>query len=155
MDWLSFGVVAAGTLVIIVVRLAGPRVPEQRVADADLDLVREEDRARWRRLKLRAYRASRKQDDSRRLAAYRKAVAGGMSETDARARVRRDFPFYYLDPADRDIASCAGDDGNLPVILRERVNRNARILKPLLESEGSRFGSMNALIRSCIRKQVF
>ena len=155
MDWWISGVIAIGTIVILVVRFTGARVPDQRIADADLDLVREGDRAQWRRLKQRAYRADKRQDDFYRLAAYRKALAGGASEPEARARVRREFPFYYLNPADRDTEENSGDDGNLPVILRERVNRNARVIKPLMESEAERFRTMNALIRACIRKAAF
>ena len=155
MEWLLFGFVALGTIIILVVKFTGPAVPEQRIAEADLDLVREGDRARWRRLKLRAYRADKRQDDFFRLAAYRKAVAGGATELEARTRVRREFPFYYLDPADRDSGEYAGDDGSLPVVLRERVDANASIIKPLMESEGDRFRTMNALIRTCIRKSAF
>jgi hypothetical protein len=155
MEWLLFGFVALGTVIILVVKFAGPVVPEQRIAEADLELVREGDRARWRRLKLRAYRADKRQDDFFRLAAYRKAVADGASELEARARVRREFPFYYLDPAERDAGDYAGEDANLPVILRARINGNARVIKPLMESEGDRFRTMNALIRTCIRKGAF
>jgi hypothetical protein len=155
MEWLLFGFVALGTVIILVVKFTGPVVPEQRIAEADLELVREGDRARWRRLKLRAYRADKRQDDFFRLAAYRKAVAGGASEPEARARVRREFPFYYLDPAERDAGEYAGEDANLPVILRARINGNARVIKPLMESEGDRFRTMNALIRTCIRKGAF
>jgi hypothetical protein len=152
MYWLTLGVLAIGTIVILVVRFTGARMPDQQVAAADLDLVREGDRAQWRRLKRRSYQSDKRQDDFYRMAAYRKATAGGASEPDARARVRREFPFYYLDPADRDTAEYSGDDGNLPVILRERVNRNAPVIKPLMESEGERFRTMNALIRTCVRK---
>jgi hypothetical protein len=155
MDWWTSGLIAVGTLVILVVRFTGARVPEQRVADADLDLVREWDRARWRRLKQRAYRADKRQDDYYRLAAYRKALADGASEPEARDRVRREFPLYYLNPDERDTGEYGGDDGNLPVILRERINRSARIIKPLMESEGARFRTMNALIRACLRKGAF
>ena len=155
MDWLTFGVLVIGTIVILVVRFTGARMPDQEVADADLDLVRERDRERWRRMKRRSYEADKRQDDYYRLAAYRKATAGGASEPEARARVRREFPFYYLNPADRDTGEYSGDDGNLPVILRERVNRNARVIKPLMESEAERFRTMNALIRTCIRKAAF
>jgi hypothetical protein len=155
MDWLTFGVLAIGTIVILVVRFTGARMPDQEVADADLALVRERDRAQWRRLKRRSYEADKRQDDFYRLAAYRKATAGGASEPEARARVRREFPFYYLNPADRDTGEYSGDDGNLPAILRERVNRNARVIKPLMESEGERFRTMNAFIRVCVRKGAF
>lgn len=155
MEWLLYGMVAIGTIIILVVKFTGPAVPDQQLAEEDLDLVRDADRARWRRLKLRAYRADKKQDDFFRMAAYRKAMAGGASEPEARARVRREFPFYYLDPADRDAGDYTGDDGNLPAILRERINRNARVIKPLMESEGDRFHTMNALIRTCIRKSAF
>jgi hypothetical protein len=155
MEWLLFGFVAVGTIVMLFVKFAGPSVPEQRIVEADRDLVREADRARWRRMKLRAYRADKKQDDFFRMAAYRKAVAGGATEAEARARVRREFPFYYFDPADRDAGEYTGDDANLPVILRERVNRSARVIKPLMEDEGDRFTTMNALIRTCIRKGAF
>jgi hypothetical protein len=152
MEWLLYGMVAVGTIIILAVKFTGATVPDQQLADADLDLVRDADRARWRRLKLRAYRADKTQDDFFRMAAYRKALAGGAAESEARARIRKEFPFYYLDPADRDTGDYAGDDANLPVILRERVNRNARVIKPLMESEGERFQTMNALIRTCIRK---
>jgi acyl-coenzyme A synthetase/AMP-(fatty) acid ligase len=155
MDWWMFGALAIGTIVILVVKLTGARMADQQIADADLDLVREADRAWWRRLKQRAYQADKKQDDFYRTAAYRKALAGGAPEPEARARVRKEFPFYYLNPADRDTAEYHGDDGNLPVILRERVNRNARVIKPLMESEGERFRTMNALIRACVRKGAF
>ena len=155
MDWWLFAVVAIGTVAILVAKFTGAPVPDQQIVEADLDLVREADRARWRRLKLRSYRADKKQDDFFRLAAYRKAVAGGASEAEARDRVRREFPFYYLNPADRDAGEYTGDDANLPFILRERINRNARVIKPLMEGEGDRFRTMNALIRTCIRKGAF
>jgi hypothetical protein len=155
MDWLMFGVLAIGTIVILVVWFTGARMPDQQVADADLDLVRERDRERWRRLRRRSYQSDKRQDDFYRMAAYRKATADGASEPDARARVRREFPFYYLNPADRDAGEFSGDDANLPAILRERVTCNARIIKPLMEGEGERFRTMNALIRACIRKGAF
>ena len=155
MEWLLYGMVAIGAAIILVLKFTGSPMPEPRIAAADLELVREGDRARWRRLKRRDYQADKRQDDFFRLAAFRKAVAGGAAEAEARDRVRREFPFYYLDPADRDADAYAGDDGNLPVILRARINGNARVIKPLMESEGDRFRTMNALIRTCIRKGAF
>jgi hypothetical protein len=154
MEWVIGSIVAGvtGVAVFRAVRNSRPRVPPEQVAEEDQDLVRESDRAGWRRLRLSRYRADKRHDDFYRVAAYRREVARGASEADARARVRRDFPFYYLDPADRDAEGFAGEDGSLPVVLRERVTRNARTLKPLMESEGERFSTMNALIRVCLRK---
>ena len=156
MEWLLYGMVAVGAIIILVMKFTGPPMPEPRVADADLDLVREGDRARWRRLKRRDYLADKRQDDFFRLAAFRKAVAGGAAEAEARVRVRREFPFYYLDPAERETGEYAGEDANLPVVLRERVNGNARAIKQLMaDEEGARFGTMNAFIRHGIRKSAF
>jgi hypothetical protein len=135
--------------------LLSPRVPEERVTEEDLDLIRERDRAAWRRLRLQSYKAWKRQDDFYRVAAFRKLVAGGMSEADARTRVREDYPFYYLDPATRDVEGFAGEDGGLPVLLRPRVERNSRVLKELAAEKDARFRTMNALIRACLRKGAF
>jgi hypothetical protein len=153
MIWL-FGFMAACVGVGFVYWLVSPRVPEERLAEADRELVREQDRAAWRRQRLQAYKAWKRQDDFYRIAAFRKLVADGMSEPDAKARVREEFPFYYLDPATRDTEGFAGDDGALPIALRQRVNRNSRILKELAAEKDTRFRTMNALVRTCIRKGV-
>ena len=153
MEWLLYGMVAVGAIIILVMKFTGAPMPEPQVAAADLDLVREGDRARWRRLKRRDYRSDKRQDDFFRLAAFRKAVAGGAAEAEARERVRREFPFYYLDPAERDAGEYAGDDANLPAVLRARVNGNARAIKQLMaDEEGARFRTMNAFIRHAIRR---
>jgi hypothetical protein len=154
MAWV-IGVLVACVALAWVVWSAGPRVPEERIADADLDLVREGDRARWRRQRLRKYRLWKRQDDFYRIAAYRKAVAGGLPEPEAKTRIRKDFPFYYLDPVSRDAEGYAGDDGALPIVLRERVEGNARVLKELMEEKDAGYRSMNALIRVCLRKGAF
>ena len=41
MEWLLFGFVALGTVIILFVKFTGPVVPEQRIDEADLELVRE------------------------------------------------------------------------------------------------------------------
>ena len=70
--------------------------------------------------------------------------------------MRREFPLSYLDPAERDTGEYAGDDANLPAILRERVNGNARAIKQLMAGEeGARFRTMNAFIRHGIRRGAF
>lgn len=74
---------------------------------------------------------------------------------DAKARLREEYPFYYLDPAARDIEGFTGDNGALSVVLRRRVERNARVLKELAAEKDARFRSMNALIRTCLRKGVY
>ncbi|HEY5999368.1 MAG TPA: hypothetical protein VI078_08750 [bacterium] len=152
MEWFLGFTVAAIVAILLYMRFVGPPVSAERVADADADLVRERDRESWRRQKLRNYRLDKRHDDFYRTAAFRKAVAGGASEAEARLKIRREFPFYYADPAERDTAEFAGEDGCLPVVLRARIDANARIIKPLMESEGERFRTMNALIRACIRK---
>jgi hypothetical protein len=154
MIWL-LGFMAACVVIGFVYWLASPRVPEEQIAEADRDLVRDQDRAAWRRLRLQAYKSWKRNDDFYRIAAFRKLVAGGMSEADAKARVREEFPFYYLDPAARDTEDFTGDDCALPVVLRPRVERNSRVLKELAAEKDPRFRTMNALIRTCVRKGVF
>ena len=132
-----------------------PRVPEERIADEDRDLVQDRDRAAWRRQRLQTYQSWKKNDDFFRIAAFRKLVTDGLSEAEARARVREEYPFYYLDPATRDTEGFAGADAALPIVLRQRVERNARVLKELTVEKDARFATMNALIRSCIRKGAF
>ena len=154
MSWL-LGFMAACVVVGFVYWLVSPRVAEEQVAETDLDLVREQDRGAWRRLRLRAYKSWKRQDDFYRIAAFRKLVAGGISEPDAKVRVREEFPFYYLDPAARDTEGFTGDDGALPVVLRKRVERNSRVLKELAAEKDARFRTMNALIRACLRKGAF
>ena len=156
MDW-GWGVLAGGAAVALAVwslQYAGPRVEAERVADEDLDLVRDPDRARWRRVRERTYRSWKRHDDFYRLAAFRRHVTGGMSEDEAKARILRDYPIYYLDPATRDTPGYAGDDGALPIVLRERVERASRLLKELMEEKGDSFRTMNALVRECVRKGV-
>ncbi len=153
--WWVVGVLAAAGvlgLVVWVVQYGGSRVRPERVADEDLGLVREADRARWRRVRERAYRSWKRHDDFYRLAAFRKYVAAGMSEAEAKARILKDYPIYYLDPANRDTEGYAGDDGALPIVLRGRVERGARLLKELMEEQGASFRTMNALVRLCARK---
>jgi hypothetical protein len=154
MIWL-LGFMAACVGIGVVYWLVTPRVPKEQIAEADSGLVREQDRATWRRVRLQAYQGWKRQDDFYRIAAFRKLVAGGMSEADARARVRKEYPFYYLDPATRDTDGFAGDNGALPIILRRRIERNSRILKELAAEPDVRFDTMNALIRTCLRKGAF
>jgi len=132
-----------------------PRVPEERIADEDRDIVRDPDRAAWRRQRLQTYKLWKRNDDFYRIAAFRKLVAGGMSEADAKTRVREEYPFYYLDPATRETEGFTGDDAALPIVLRLRVEGNARVLKEITAEKDQRFATMNALIRACIRKGAF
>jgi len=154
MIWL-LGFMAVCTVVGFGYWLLSPRVAEERIADEDRDLVRDKDRLAWRRMRLQAYKAWKRNDDFYRIAAFRKLVAGGMNEPDAKVRVREEYPFYYLDPAMRDAEGFIGDDGALPIVLRKRVERNARVLKELTAEKDARFHTMNALIRTCLRKGVF
>ena len=154
MIWL-LGFMATCTAVGCVYWLTRPRVPEERIADEDRDLVGEQERAAWRRQRLQTYKDWKKNDDFFRIAAFRKLVAGGMPDADAKTRVREEFPFYYLDPALRDIEGFSGDDGALPIVLRQRVERNARVLKELAADKDARVRTMNGLIRVCLRKGVF
>ena len=131
---------------------SGPRVGPERIAPEDLELVRAQDREAWIRVSRRTYQGWKQQDDFYRVAAYKKAVESGMSAADAKARVKLDFPFYYVDPAVRDEADYGGDDGALPIVLRERVNTWAPLLKPVMEEKSGQFRTMNALVRECIRK---
>jgi hypothetical protein len=154
MIWL-LGFMVVCTVAGFVYWLVTPRVAEEQVADEDRELVREQDRAAWRRVRVQAYKSWKRNDDFYRVATFRKLVAGGMSEEDAKVRVREEFPIYYLDPATRDAEGYAGDDGALPVVLRARVERNSRVLKELSAEKDARFRTMNALIRTCIRKGAF
>lgn len=131
---------------------SGPRVAPERIAPEDLDLVRAEEREAWRRVSRRTYQGWKQQDDFYRVAAYKKAIESGMSSEDAKARVKQDFPFYYVDPETRDEDTYGGDDGGLPIVLRERVNKWAPLLKPVMVEKAGQFHSMNALVRECIRK---
>ena len=154
MTWL-LGFMALCTAIGVVYWFISPRVPEERIADEDRDLVREQDRAAWRRVRLQTYRSWKKNDDFYRIAAFKKLVAGGTSEPDAKVRVREEYPFYYLDPGARDTEGYAGDDGALPIVLRARIERNSRVLKELTAEKDARFRTMNALIRACLRKGAF
>jgi hypothetical protein len=62
------------------------------------------------------------------------------------------FPLYYVDPAFRDEDTYVGDDAGLPIVLRERVNKWAPVLKPVMAEEPGQFRTMNALVRAFIRK---
>ena len=130
----------------------GPRVPPEQIAEPDLELVTEQDRAAWRKLRLSSYRRSKNQDDFYRVAAYKKAIESGMSAAEAKAHIKKEFPFYYVDPALRDEETYVGDDGGLPIVLRERVNKWAPILKPIMVEKSGQFRTMNALVREFIRK---
>ena len=101
---------------------------------------------------MRTYQGWKKQDDFYRVAAYKKAIESGMSATDAKAHIKREFPFYYVDPALRDEDMYVGDDGGLPIVLRERVDKWAPILKPIMVEKSGQFRTMNALVREFIRK---
>jgi len=131
---------------------SGPRVPPERIAPEDLDLVTAEECEAWRRVSRRTYQGWKQQDSFYRVAAYKKAVESGMSAEDAKARVKQDFPFYYVDPAFRDEDTYVGDDGGLPIVLRERVNKWAPLLKPVMVEKSDQFRTMNALVRVFIRK---
>lgn len=131
-----------------------PRVPEERIAQPDLDLVRDEDRVAWRKTRQFTYKGWKKQDDFYRVAAYKKAIGSGMSTQDAKAAVKKDFPFYYVDPASRDEDTYVGDDAGLPIVLRERVEKCAHLLKPVMTDKSDQFRTMNALVREFIRKKV-
>jgi hypothetical protein len=143
---------AAAVAVCLGMYRIGPRVPGDRVAPADADLVRDEDRASWRKVRQRAYNGWKRQDDFYRVAAYKKAVESGLSAAEAKAAVRRDFPFYYTDPATREDGGYVGDDAGLPIVLRERVNRRAHLLKPVMADLSAQYPTMNALVRQFIRK---
>jgi hypothetical protein len=134
--------------------LSGPRVPSERIADPDLDLVTDAERAAWRKVRLRTYQGWKRQDDFYRVAAYKKALESGMSAPEAKAYVKREFPFYYLDPVLRDEDTFVGDDGALPIVLRERVNKWAAVLKSVMTEKPGQFRTMNALVREFIRKGV-
>ena len=151
--WLlaAMAAVGAGALKI---HNSGARVPRERIAPQDADLVTDKDCAAWRKVRLRAYKGWKSQDDFYRVAAYKKAVESGMSTADAKAQVKKDFPFFYIDPALRDEDSYAGDDGALPIVLRERVNNWAPLLKPVMLDKSDRFRTMNALVREFIRKSA-
>jgi len=153
MVWVAIlGAAAATTAVAVGIYLNGPRVPAERIAPADLDLVREQDCAAWRKVTQRTYKLWKRQDDFYRVAAYKKAVDSGLSAAEAKALVKKDFPFYYVDPATRDEDSYAGDDGGLPIVLRERVNKRAHLLKPVMADMSANYRTMNALVRAFIRK---
>ena len=147
-------VAVASVVVGLKIYYAGPPVAPERIATEDIDLVGAEDREAWRRVSRRTYQGWKQQDDFYRVAAYKKAVESGMSPEDAKARVKRDFPFYYVDPATRDQDTYGGDDGGLPIVLRERVNAWAPLLKPVMVEKSGRFRTMNALVRECIRKDA-
>jgi len=101
---------------------------------------------------MRTYKGWKKQDDFYRVAAYKKAVESGISAADAKAYVKKEYPFYYVDPALRDEDTYVGDDAGLPIVLRERVSRWAPILKPIMVEKSGQFRTMNALVREFIRK---
>jgi hypothetical protein len=149
---LVLAALAAAVLGVLVHQRTGPRVPEAQIAAEDLDLVRDADRAAWRRVRLSKYRRSKQQDDFYRIAAYKKALADGMSPAEAKAHIRKSYPIYYLDPATRDDEGYAGVDAALPVLLRERVEKGAPKLKALIAEHYAHLKSMNALIRELIRK---
>jgi len=130
----------------------GPRVPRERIAEADEALVTDADRAAWRSMRVRSYDAWKREDDFYRVAAYKKAIASGMSAADAKAKVKKDFPIYYLDPASRDEGADVGDDAALPIVLRERVNKRAGVLKAVMAEHPDQFPTMNALVRDLVRK---
>jgi hypothetical protein len=147
-------VAVASVVAALKIYYSGPRVAPERIAPEDLDLVRAEDCEAWRRVSRKTYQGWKKQDDFYRVAAYKKAVESGMSAEDAKARVKQDFPFYYVDPANRDEDTYGGDDGALPIVLRERVNKWAPLLKPVMVDKSGQFRTMNALVRECIRKNA-
>jgi len=142
----------ASVLVGLKIYYYGPPVASERIAPEDLDLVRTEECEAWRRVSRKTYQGWKQQDDFYRVAAYKKATESGMSAADAKAFVKRDFPFYYVDPALRDEDTYVGDDAGLPIVLRERVNKWAPLLKPVMVEKSGQFRTMNALIREFIRK---
>jgi len=151
---LIFSTIAAIAAVLLGRNHVGPRVPEERIAQADLELVREKDRTAWRKVTQSTYESWKKQDDFFRIAAYKKAVDSGMSESAAKAHVKHEFPFYYLDPECREEDTYVGDDAGLPIVLRERVNRGSMLLKTVMVEKSGQFRTMNALVREFIRKGV-
>lgn len=154
MAWvvLVLALLAVAVVGVLVHQRTGPRVPEAQVAAEDLALVREADRAAWRRLRKGDYNRSKQQDDFYRISAYKKALADGMSPAEAKAHIRKTFPiYYYLDPATRDDEGYLGDDAALPVLLRDRVDKRAAALKTLIAEQYVHLKSMNALIRELIR----
>jgi len=152
--WAVLFATAAAAAATLKLYHSGPRVPEERIAEADLDLVTDRERAAWRKVRLRTYQAWKKQDDFYRVAAYKKAIESGMSAADAKAHIKKEFPFYYLDPELRDEDTYVGDDGGLPIVLRERVEKWAPVLKPIMVEKAGQFRTMNALVRQFIRKGV-
>ena len=75
-----------------------------------------------------------------------------MPEADDRASAGTEFPFCHLEIATRDREGRVGDDGGLPLLLRERVDRNTRIPGELLKGKAAEFRTLNALLRLCRRK---
>ena len=152
MGWAVLFATAAATAATLGIYHSGPRVPAERIAEPDLGLVTEAECAAWRKVRMRTYKGWKKQDDFYRVAAYKKAIESGMSAADAKAHIKKEFPFYYLDPALRDEDTYVGDDGGLPIVLRERVNKWAPVLKPIMVEKSGQFRTMNALVREFIRK---
>ena len=152
MGWVVLFAMAAAIAATLRIYHSGARVPAERIAEQDRGLVTEAQCAAWRKVRMRTYQGWKKQDDFYRVAAYKKAVESGMSAADAKAHVKREFPFYYLDPALRDEDEYVGDDGALPIVLRERVNNWAPVLKPIMVEKSGQFRTMNALVREFIRK---
>jgi len=150
--WAVLFATAAATAATLGIYHSGPRVPAERIAQPDLDLVTAAECAAWRKVRMRTYNGWKKQDDFFRVAAYKKAIESGMSAADAKAHIKREFPFFYVDPALRDEDTYVGDDGGLPIVLRERVNKWAPILKPIMVEKSGQFRTMNALVREFIRK---
>jgi hypothetical protein len=154
MAWVMLltAVAVASVVAGLKIYYSGPPVDAERIAPQDLDLVRGEECAAWRKVSRRTYQGWKQQDDFYRVAAYKKAIESGMSAADAKAYVKKDFPFYYVDPALRDEDTYVGDDGGLPIVLRERVNKWAPLLKPVMVEKSAQFRTMNALVREFIRK---
>ena len=152
MGWAVLFATAAATAATLGIYHSGPRVPAERIAQQDLDLVTEAERAAWRKVRMRTYQGWKKQDDFYRVAAYKKSIEAGMSAADAKAHIKKEFPFFYVDPSLRDEETYVGDDGGLPIVLRERVNKWAPLLKPVMAEKSGQFRTMNALVREFIRK---
>ena len=154
MAWVILFTALAVAIVVAGLKIyySGPPVDPERIAPEDVDLVGAEECAAWRKVSRRTYQGWKRQDDFYRVAAYKKAVESGMSAADAKAHVKKEFPFYYVDPALRDEETYVGDDGGLPMVMRERVNKWAPLLKPVMAEKSGQFRTMNALVREFIRK---
>ncbi len=160
MWWLLFsmpiGVVlwfARRTIAFLWWRAFGAPLPAPQVHEDDRSLVTDEDLAAWNQMTIQAMAMLDHNDQVSALASFIALRKRGLSADEAALRCRLSFPYFYSSVSEREVAQWRGEDSNLPLVLRERVDAIvAGVPMEQLRAGLSDATTMNAMLRRWLRR---